>query len=660
MATVYPSFENIQRQTVPPTAGELALLIALHETLDDSYSLYFNAYLDGDRPDIIVLKEHVGAFIIEVKDWDPRHYHISKENRWSVKDAVIKSPQAQVFKYKTNMYDLHLPLLGLSELKNNRFYALIDCYVYLHKGAREEVKALYEPPQAELRDEIAALNASVKQGQISHDVYQKRCHYLDGKRRQLTRDAAMLYTAEDLPRLIARIKAKPPAVLFTQPFFDEFHRRLSPPEHVLKQGIPIPLDSRQQTLATSAAEKMKIKGVAGSGKSAVLCQRAVNSLARHGERTLILTFNITLKNLLRDRLNAIDRTCRDRIDIATYHTFYTVQANNHSIELSQRLETIVKNEALSYAQEREALEKLYVTDIFADVAAQTERYSAIFIDEVQDYEPAWIKIVRDNFLAENGEMVLFGDQDQNIYQRTTTRRASSIVEGFGRWKYLKTCYRADNNYHLLKLFAQFQQDYLMKRDEASGLEDDRAERTIDTGSKIDDLSFNVLAFYPHQRIATCEQAFLLIKETIRRYRYNPNDVVVLCSDPTALIPLVALFEKEEKVVDIFESQEERQQFEQTRTTHSPTSQEFKQAKRQIEKIRRRKKNLYQHNSGVVRLMTPHSYKGYDASCVFYLTAKQDNAETAYTAMTRASDALFVLEYQPTDWSGFFAQHLESH
>ena len=69
MAKIFPSLENIERLTVEPTLGEKTLLQKLQD-LSDEYEVFFNPYLDGDRPDFIILRKNYGAFIIEVKDWN--------------------------------------------------------------------------------------------------------------------------------------------------------------------------------------------------------------------------------------------------------------------------------------------------------------------------------------------------------------------------------------------------------------------------------------------------------------------------------------------------------------------------------------------------------------------------------------------------------------
>src|SRR5690554_219123 len=108
MAILYPDIENIRKLRVAPTEGEWTLIKFLQQNLDDSYEVFFNPYLDGDRPDFIVMKQGCAVFIIEVKDWDLHHYCITEHNKWKVrsdgKTSKIASPQSQTFRYKQNLY----------------------------------------------------------------------------------------------------------------------------------------------------------------------------------------------------------------------------------------------------------------------------------------------------------------------------------------------------------------------------------------------------------------------------------------------------------------------------------------------------------------------------------------------------------------------------
>ena len=61
MAIVYPEWHVIESLRVKPEEGELHLLKELEHRLDNSFEIFFNSYLDGDRPDIVILKKGVGA-----------------------------------------------------------------------------------------------------------------------------------------------------------------------------------------------------------------------------------------------------------------------------------------------------------------------------------------------------------------------------------------------------------------------------------------------------------------------------------------------------------------------------------------------------------------------------------------------------------------------
>jgi hypothetical protein len=189
MATLYPDLENIDRLTVPPTAGERHLLMVLRDTLDDTYEVYFNPYLDGDRPDVIVLKPGCGALIIEVKDWNLNHYQVDINNRWRYEGKVVSSPQQQAFRYKANIFNLHLPVLGLQHLTNRNFYNLISVGVYFHRASREQLKHLYSTSLDEVRERIQQLNRDrLHIGQVKYD---QQMDWWDSARYKLDRDLGM-------------------------------------------------------------------------------------------------------------------------------------------------------------------------------------------------------------------------------------------------------------------------------------------------------------------------------------------------------------------------------------------------------------------------------------------------------------------------------------
>ena len=113
MATLFPDLKTVKKLQQKPTEGELVLLDFLIKHLDHKFEIYYQAFINGDKPDIVILKKRVGVLIIEVKDWNLDNYYIDEHTDWYLKenDTKIKSPLSQVKFYKDNLYDLHIEVL---------------------------------------------------------------------------------------------------------------------------------------------------------------------------------------------------------------------------------------------------------------------------------------------------------------------------------------------------------------------------------------------------------------------------------------------------------------------------------------------------------------------------------------------------------------------
>ncbi|MCW4445849.1 NERD domain-containing protein [Vibrio splendidus] len=635
MAKIKPDWNNISRLTVKPTEGELFLLKQLDDALDDSYEIFFNVYLDGDRPDIVILKRDYGSIIIEVKDWDLTHYCVTKENKWIVEGTSKRSPQAQVFRYKQNMFNLHLPILGLKELKNRHFFNVIDSYVYFHCSTDTEIKKLYSTPNEELQDTITALHKSRKNNQIKHENYERQRVYLSVKQKQLNRDAHMSYTRDSVYKLIEKIKKIKNSNLFTDDIYQDFIRRLSPPVHTLEQGLEIQFDTKQKKLTESKLEKRKVKGVAGCGKTTIMAQRAINAHKRHNNPVLILTFNITLRHYIKDKISQIQNIgARNHYEIMHYHGFINNKLNEYGFDISELLTRYRGND-------NDKLEKLYSDRKIFEATYIDEKYHTILIDEIQDYEPDWIKNIRDNFLVENGEMVLFGDQSQNIYKRDDRKRESAIVQGFGNWNKLTKSYRSSLDTPLVQLFKKYQESYLVNKYSDSEV----FESTYVQGS----MQFDLLKYEQYGDKINATSLWKAIKSHIKENQINPNDLTIICSKVEPLIELEALIRKEEKTKIMFEDQEDLDQIKNLFGA---------ERQKKIETIRRRKKCFFMQNSGVIKLSTIHSYKGLESATVFCILLEEDHEEMVYTGITRAKSNLVILDCNGSKYSSFFLSNIQ--
>jgi hypothetical protein len=630
MAVIYPSIENIKRLKVPPTSGEWSLINHLKENLDDTYEVFFNPFLDGDRPDVIILKESCSAFVIEVKDWELKNYRVTENNAWEVFDGIKysrrSSPQSQAFRYKKNLYDLHLPVVGLARLTNPNFYNLVHCFVYFYGSDREAIDVLYAPAEKKHRDEQSNLIKALQQKEINFDSYEKVRRYQERKKRNMQRDKNMSFGSDQLDNIIRKIEQNSNHVLFDEDVYRDFKRRLSPPRYILNQGLSINFDSKQLLLTNSESAKGKVKGVAGCGKTSILSQRAIKASQRHNSTVLILTFNITLKNYIRDKISDIQGG-RDfsKFEISNYHQFFNSQVNNSGHDLGWLIEEY-------------GINKIYSVDVFQGMDMQ--KYQTILVDEIQDYQSEWVKIIRDNFLQKDGEMILFGDESQNIYQRDLAR-SSVIAQGFGKWVKLTRSYRTDLVSPLNQLFKDFQLKFLIEKNPDVEITD------VDPAQI--GMGFSILKFEIVKMEGWKESVFDSIKSYISKYNIHPNDVVILSSRISLVRQLNEVFIKYEKTHCMFETYEELATCTNTRVEELKALNEVEvndiinKYKEDVERVRRAKKNHFYANSGLVKLSTIHSYKGLESKAVFYIMEKDDDSEMVYTAMTRSSENLVIYD-----------------
>lgn len=636
MATLYPDLENIERLTVPPTDGERHLLSILCEMLDDSYEVYFNPYLDGDRPDVIVLKPGCGALIIEVKDWNLSHYQVDIDSQWRYDGSVIRSPQQQAFRYKENFFNLHLPVLGLQHLTNPNFYNLISVGVYFHRASREQLKHLYGTALEEVRQQTVQLNRDRQQGHFDQVKYDRRMDWCGRARYKLERDLGMSWGADNVVNKVRMLEKLGKHPLFTTDIHEDFSRRLRPPMHTQQQGVVVEFDARQRALTVSKPGFSKVKGVAGCGKTTILAQRAINAHARHQGQVLILTFNITLRHYIRDTISRLrGGGDRDHYEIIHYHAFISTQLNNYGIDLKSVMEQLPP-------AQRANLDVVFgLKRLFRGV--ETERYPTILIDEVQDYAAEWIKLVRDCFLADGGEMVLFGDQSQNIYDRPSDGRESPIVLGFGTWVRLERSYRSDADAPLLELFRNFQLLHLIPK----YMDSEVFEAKTGQAS----IRYDLLSYETYGVTYDAAAIFEKIQRYIREYQLHPNDIALVSSKVEWLLPLNEALKRSEKTKVMFEEASE------VDALPSAVKEDPARYREEIDAIRRRKKSFFMQNSGLIKLSTIHSFKGLEARTVFCILAPEDEPEMVYTGITRAQKNLVVFDTSSSKYRAFFQTHM---
>ena len=630
MAKLEPQLEVIKRQKVKPTEGEWALLNFLIGYLDDSYEIYFQPYLNGDNPDIVIMRQNSGVLIVEVKDWNLMHYWIDDNTKWHLqKDNIpLKSPLKQVENYKDNLFKLHVEELFLKNIKNKKHWAVVNCAVYFHNATETQLTNFL----------LADFQIDTKEH--NYQYYRKFVSYFG----LLGNDSLNKTKFESL---FTQYWLNKKSLFFDDTLYNSFHRYLKTPIHQLEEGIPIIYSREQQELIRSEIRpRRKIKGVAGSGKTLVLAKRAVNAHKRTDSKVLILTFNLSLKNYIHDRISDVRELFNwNSFYVTNYHQFFKAQANNYNLEIT-------------------GIEDWQNTNYFESVKNQIIKFEVILIDEIQDYKQEWLDIITKYFMHPETEFVVFGDEKQNIYERELDENNELIVKGVaGNWnKSLNTSHRFSSN--IGNLAVKFQKNIFDKKyntDEILFL------------SQID-FEKRIVEYYYFEK-QTTDDLFKTIYEVLLSNKIHPSDVGILSSKVEILrsIDFLIRNSKNEKTTTTFESQEEfisitneeTVSFENNGMSESGLSHSPDEAiHRKLEEIRKMRKNHFWMKTGTMKLATVHSFKGWEIDTLFLIIEREanekefTNAELIYTGLTRARRNLIVFNLGNKKYDSFFRTEID--
>lgn len=142
MAQIHPDFYTIQHLHQPATEGELILLDFLQKILNMEFEIYYHPFINGDRPNIVILKKGCGAIIISVNDWDLTDYAINDDLDWwnNSTSTKVQSPFSQINYYKENLVSLHISTF-LEKKMNKWYYSnIIYTLVYFHKMSQDNIE----------------------------------------------------------------------------------------------------------------------------------------------------------------------------------------------------------------------------------------------------------------------------------------------------------------------------------------------------------------------------------------------------------------------------------------------------------------------------------------------------------------------------------------
>lgn len=431
------------------TDGEKLVIDLFDKHLQPEWEIYIQPHLNGLRPDIVLLNPNVGVAVFEVKDWNfdamqyyskpienGRHILMAQDKAGNNFSLESENPVHKIQLYKDELFNLYCP-----RLDSKAGFAVITAGLIFPCSKRSQVESVLSP----FRN--------------LYDGMQKYPQYypISGIEEVISGNLKAIF-----PESVRGSSAR-----MDKNTADDLRGWLKEPYFSQEQRTPLELDARQRDLATTRTETgyRRIKGPAGSGKSVVIAARA-SSLAAEGKKILVVSYNITLLNYLRDlsvRHEASRNLIRRQIDFLNFHCwckrvcFETGHGEEYSSlwasspDATKQQSDSVLNEGLSLLVQR-----LYRKDSGHNIMP---RYDAILVDEGQDFRPSWWQTLR-LALKEGGEMVLVADKTQNIYGTAAAWTEDTMANsGFrGPWAELKISYRLPPI--LVPLISEFAKEFL--------------------------------------------------------------------------------------------------------------------------------------------------------------------------------------------------------
>ena len=216
-----------------------------------------------------------------------------------------------------------------------------------------------------------------------------------------------------------------------------------------ESGIHRVMDIQQEILARNLGDGHRvIHGVAGSGKTLILLYRCLYLAENVTRPVLVLCFNITLANYLRECI--ADKGLAQKVHVYHFHGWCASVVRQHTLVVSQD-GSYSDN---SFAAFEAAVSQGVITDA---------GYDAVLIDEGHDFDSRWLSLIARLFDNPSGSLLMMYDDAQSLYRRERALNftlASVGIQAVGRTAILRANYR--NTRSILNFAYAFSRDYFDK------------------------------------------------------------------------------------------------------------------------------------------------------------------------------------------------------
>lgn len=434
-------------ETMPrkATAGERLLFESLRDYLPSDYVVYYEPEIRGRRPDFVIIGPDLGLVILEVKDYTKGTLYQLNHDEWTLRNTAgqlvkTKNPLKQARDNARLITDFlkkdsNLVQPGSMYLKFPYGFGTVFTRLKQEDFIQHNLYAVIDPQFVLCRDEIDPEHDHFSSEVLLDKIYEM---FTVWNRREpiLSHEDIQAIRFHLFPEVRISAEFKPPV---------QHQDQLLLSLHNIKT-----MDLHQENMAKQLGDKHRlIRGVAGSGKTLVLASRAKLLAKEHPDwRILVLCYGIPLSRSLKlmidrmlrepddllDMMNASNTGIdASHIEVYNFHEWLRFQLRMKDTDISSLLEKIERQEAI------------------------VPTYDAILIDEGQDFEGEWLRLLGQCLNPDTQSLLMVEDRAQSIFRRKTSLVHNIGLDFRGRSKILHINYR--NTAQIVEFAWDFYQEH---------------------------------------------------------------------------------------------------------------------------------------------------------------------------------------------------------
>ncbi|WOV83125.1 3'-5' exonuclease [Sporosarcina jeotgali] len=431
------------------TAGERQLFHTLKTYLPDDYIVYYEPEIRGKRPVFVIIGPDLGLVVLEVKDYTKNTLFQLNSDEWTIVNTAgeqvkVKSPHLQARENAFHIVNALKKDRNLVQLEGKYQFQLKFPYgfgsvytrLYQKDFIQHDLYSVVAPDLCLTRDEIDPEHEAFSEENLIEKIV--NMFVVPYRLREpLSQEDIDTIRYHLFPEV--RISAE-----FRQP--SPYQDQLLLSLHDIKA-----MDLHQEKLAKQIGDKNRlIRGVAGSGKTLILASRAKLLAKQHPNwKILILCYNISLSRSIGHLVNQMMQEPDSLFDF-DFTSDEGPPAADHPIIVRNFHEWLKNDLRISETQLPVILQKLEKGEGILPM------YDAILIDEGQDFEADWFKLVSHLLNPDTKSLLLVEDRAQSIYKRARSYVQDTGLDFRGRSKVLSINYR--NTAQIVEFAWKFYQE----------------------------------------------------------------------------------------------------------------------------------------------------------------------------------------------------------